>query len=66
MAQNGKVKATIVTTEEGTECKVSYSCTPQQQQYLILTMIESLAERRNISIMDTSLGLMEILAAKEK
>ena len=62
---NGKVKATIVTSSEGTSVKVSYTCTPEQEMFLILSMIEHLAERMEMSVLDTSLALVEQLRKKD-
>ena len=66
MATNGKVKATIITKEgEGTEVKVSYTCTAEQEMFLILSMIEHLAERMGMSLVDTTLALASKLADKD-
>ena len=64
MATNGKVKATMTTTEDGTECKVSYTCTPEQQMYLILTIIEHLAETMEMTVLDTVIGIASKLKDK--
>lgn len=65
MATNGKVKATIITKEEGTEVKVSYTCTAEQEMFLILSMTEHLAERMGMSLVDTTLALASKLADKD-
>lgn len=65
MATNGKVKATIITKEEGTEVKVSYTCTAEQEMFLILSMTEHLAERMGLSLLDTSTRLVSALMDKD-
>lgn len=60
----GKIKITTKTSEEGTEVKASLSCTDRQLTCSILTMIEKLAELRDMSIMDTTLLIVEELQAR--